>query len=89
MIQVNNKRTIGGKPIRERVQPGRRIDWIFKRDDTELGCGEAAKDMNRTKMLLDGGFKMPKVIKSMFSSLCQSAHISVKKIVVPRFMVSS
>lgn len=89
IAQVNSKRTIGGKNTRERMQSGRKIDWIFKREDIELRCGEAAKDMNQTKMLLDGGFKMPKVMKSMFSGLCQSSPSSVMDISVPGFLVSS
>lgn len=54
---MNEKRVRGGKCYRENLSTGRKIDWIFKQDNTELGCREAAKSKDHTKILLDGGFK--------------------------------
>lgn len=86
--EMNEKRVLGGKSNRERVAAGRKIDWIFKQDSTELGCGEAAKSNDPTKMLLDGGFKMPKVMKSMFSSLSESASDRTKDLKIHGFLVT-
>lgn len=86
--ELTQKRVIGGKCTREEIQPGRKIDWIFKQDETALGCGEAAKNRDHTKTLLDGGFKMPKVMKSMFATLSESAPEYVRDLTVPGFLVT-
>lgn len=83
---MNNNRTLGGEGDTKRKMMGRKVDWLFKSCNVELGCGEASKNEDSTKMLSDGSFKMPKVMKGMLYKLCQSQEIK-QKISIPSFLV--
>lgn len=65
---------------------GRKVDWLFAHGDVKLGFGEAGKNDDATKKLIDGSFKMPKLMKSMFNNLCRKPSI-VNKISIPTFLV--
>ncbi|CAG8689600.1 4515_t:CDS:2, partial [Ambispora leptoticha] len=62
---------------------GRRGDLIIRKWHTEYGCGEAGKifeGINGTKIIKEGGLKMPKMLRDMFNDLCETMKMRKDKI---------
>lgn len=61
---------------------GRKLDMVFKRNSEEYGLTECSRyhQSNDTKQLMDGGFKMPKILKDMFVNLVGSCPDKVRNI---------
>ena len=62
---------------------GRRGDLIIRKWHTEYGCGEAGKiyEGNKgTKIIKEGGLKMPKMLRDMFNDLCEAMDMCESKV---------
>ncbi|KAK4515609.1 uncharacterized protein ATC70_010560 [Mucor velutinosus] len=67
----NIGRNIGSRQPISKKLCGRKVDLEFKSADTEYGLAECSRyhSLNDTKQLMDGGFKMPKIMKEMIYQL--------------------
>jgi len=67
----------------KRKSMGRRGDLIIRKWHTKYGCGEAGKifeGINGTKIIKEGGLKMPKMLRDMFNDLCETMKMRKDKI---------
>lgn len=62
---------------------------VFKRNSDEYGLTECSRyyQFNDTKQLMDGGFKIPKILKDMFVNLANSSPDKVREIVTVGYQV--
>ncbi|CAO3693304.1 unnamed protein product [Rhizopus stolonifer] len=72
----------GGKNKIQRKFCGHKLDMVFKRNSDEYGLTECSRyhQFNDTKQLMDGGFKMPKILKDMFVILASSCPDKIREI---------
>lgn len=72
-----------------RQKPGRKMDFLFLRQNNELGCGECGLvgGVNTTKELSDASFKMPKVMRDMLVSLVSMSPALKRDLVITGFYI--
>ncbi|RIA79722.1 hypothetical protein C1645_47907 [Glomus cerebriforme] len=79
----NSRRVVAStSPIKRRAM-GRRGDLIIRKWHSEYGCSEAGKifdGKNGTKIIKEGGLKMPKMLRDMFNDLCEATEMRECKI---------
>ncbi len=85
----NINRSLGGIEKIARKIPGRKMDMIFNADQMEYGCLECGRfnNLNSTKELMDGSFKLPVVMKEMFVNLCNASPTLINDLHVVAFMI--
>ncbi|KAI8887828.1 hypothetical protein K501DRAFT_150933, partial [Backusella circina FSU 941] len=64
-------------------------NFLFKCKKMELGCAECGRMdvLNSTKELMDGSFKLPKVLKDMFMNYLAALPSLVRKLYVIGFIL--
>lgn len=89
-ISRNQDRVIAAVNDIERYLSGRKVDLIMMKDRDEYGCAEASKFLNdnETKVMMDGGFKMPKVLKDMLNQMAKQAPELLGELTVPGFVLT-
>ncbi|KAI9364102.1 hypothetical protein BD770DRAFT_309044, partial [Pilaira anomala] len=85
----NYDRCLGGVKKLTRKATGHKMDMIFKNESGEFGCAECGRfyDLNSTKELMDGSFKLPKIMKDMLAHVCNDAPSSIRKLEIAGFMI--
>ncbi|CAG8699543.1 15347_t:CDS:2, partial [Racocetra fulgida] len=79
----NSQRVVASTDSMKRKAMGRRGDLIIRKWHTEYGCSEAGKifeGINGTKIIKEGGLKMPKMLRDMFIDLCKTMEMRKNKI---------
>ncbi|CAG8642215.1 2268_t:CDS:2, partial [Ambispora gerdemannii] len=79
----NAQRVLASTTSLKRKLMGRRGDLIIRKWHTEYGCSEAGKIFegnNDTKIIKEGGLKMPKMLRDMFNDLCEAMEMREDKI---------
>ncbi|CAG8728820.1 21744_t:CDS:10 [Racocetra persica] len=79
----NSQRVVASTEPMKRKAMGRRGDLIIRKWHTEYGCSEAGKifeGINGTKIIKEGGLKMPKMLRDMFIDLCKTMEMRKNKI---------
>ncbi|CAG8661214.1 6334_t:CDS:10, partial [Ambispora gerdemannii] len=79
----NSQRVVASTGSMKKKAMGRRGDLIIRKWHTEYGCGEAGKifeGINGTKIIKEGGLKMPKMLRDMFNDLCETMKMRKDKI---------
>ncbi|CAG8783932.1 18743_t:CDS:2, partial [Gigaspora margarita] len=79
----NSQRVVASTDSMKRKAMGRRGDLIIRKWHTEYGCSEAGKifeGINGTKIIKEGGLKMPKMLRDMFIDLCETMEMRKNKI---------
>lgn len=77
----NQFRSLGGIERIERKSAGRKMDLLFTYDGIEFGCAEYARfnSVNDSKELVDGSFKLPKVMKDKLIHLVKGVRLLRKR----------
>ncbi|CAI2197564.1 17209_t:CDS:10, partial [Funneliformis geosporum] len=79
----NSQRVVASTSPIKRKAMGRRGDLIIRKWHSEYGCSEAGKifdGKNGTKIIKEGGLKMPKMLRDMFNDLCEATEMRECKI---------
>ncbi|CAG8501792.1 11713_t:CDS:10 [Paraglomus brasilianum] len=79
----NSQRTVPSTSPLKRKAMGRRGDLIIRKGHLEYGCSEAGKNFdgkNGTKIIKEGGLKMPKMLRDMLNDLCEAVEMQECKI---------
>ncbi|CAG8720718.1 16169_t:CDS:10, partial [Dentiscutata erythropus] len=79
----NLQRVVASTDLIKRKAIGQRGDLIIQKWHTEYGCSKAGKifeRINDTKIIKEGGLKMPKMLRDMFIDLCKTMEMWKNKI---------
>ncbi|KAI9354383.1 hypothetical protein BD770DRAFT_367469 [Pilaira anomala] len=85
----NYDRCLGGVKKLTRKATGHKMDMIFKNESGEFGCAECGRfyDLNSTKKLMEGSFKLPKIMKDMLAHVCNDAPTNIRKLEIAGFII--
>lgn len=87
---MNTDRLISGFDKISRKAYGHKVDMLFSYLQQEYGCAEADLDdqVTGTKAVVEGGVKLPCLLKDMFYQLAKDSPFKLREIRIAGFLIS-